>query len=257
MSQADEASFEEWWQDSGDEWGQLAIERGEKRAARDVEAIIRGLELDPARGERILDVACGLGRHARLLAQNGHQVAGLDYSPRFIAEARRRAAAEGVEIEFFEGDMRQLPFPDASFEVVLCLWDSFGFFDEAGNQTTLDEMARVLSPGGRLLFDALNPYDMAIRFPPEQWHEFNDGTLLLGAPTFDLANGRMEDTWIFLRDGQRVTRRMSLRLYTVPELRAMLAHSGLALHAVHATPAGPAATLDNRMWFLLAHKPLG
>src|ERR1035437_10386044 len=111
------------------------------------EIILRDLaELLP-RASRILDVGCGYGRLAVPLAVAGHQVKGLDLSPTMIEAAQENAA--GVSIPFVVGSMTDLPYDDASFDVVLCLWSAFHELLEVDAQTlAIQEMWRVLVRDG-------------------------------------------------------------------------------------------------------------
>jgi len=103
--------------------------------------------LPPA--SRILDVGCGYGRLAVPLAVAGHRVEGLDLSPTMIEAAQENAAAAGVRIPFVVGSMTDLPYDDASFDIVLCLWSAFHELLEVGAQTAaIGEMWRVLAGGG-------------------------------------------------------------------------------------------------------------
>src|SRR3954471_23339944 len=80
-------------------------------------------------GARILDVPCGQGRHAHLLAEAGFDVDGFDYSPDLLAKARTRGT--GANLRYTKGDMRRLPARwTGRFDAVLNLFTSFGFFAE-------------------------------------------------------------------------------------------------------------------------------
>jgi ubiquinone/menaquinone biosynthesis C-methylase UbiE len=99
-------------------------------------------------GDRVLDVACGSGNTTIPAAQRawGNTV-GLDYVPELLQRGRERAACERVEIEFVEGDAENLPFDDASFDIVL---SSFGAMFAPDHQKTAGELLRVCKPGGRI-----------------------------------------------------------------------------------------------------------
>lgn len=101
-------------------------------------------------GDRVLDVACGTGivarRATRQLGGQG-RVVGLDINPGMLAVARSAAAAEGLEIEWREGDALALPFAEGSFDAVFCQQALQFFPDRAA---ALREMRRVLAPDGRL-----------------------------------------------------------------------------------------------------------
>lgn len=98
---------------------------------------------------RILDVGCGYGRIAVPLAVAGHQVRGLDLSPTMIEAALQNATAAAVAIPFVVGSMTDLPYEDASFDVVLCLWSAFHELLEVDAQiSAVREMWRVLTGDG-------------------------------------------------------------------------------------------------------------
>jgi ubiquinone/menaquinone biosynthesis C-methylase UbiE len=98
-------------------------------------------------GERVLDVACGTGNAALAAARRFGDAAGVDYVPELLANGRERAAAEGLEVEFVEGDAQELPFDDASFDVVL---STFGAMFAPDQPKTAQELLRVCRPGGRI-----------------------------------------------------------------------------------------------------------
>ena len=100
---------------------------------------------------RVLDVACGTGVVARLIAaQVGSEgrVVGLDFSPAMLAGARRAAAAEGLDIDWREGSAQKLPFADGAFDLVVCQM-GMQFFPDRPHAVA--EMHRVLTPGGRVV----------------------------------------------------------------------------------------------------------
>ena len=98
-------------------------------------------------GETVLDVACGTGNAALPAARAGAQVTGLDLSTAMLEHARAHADAEGLTVDWREGDAEQLPFPDGSFDVVV---SSFGCMFAPRHEVAAGELARVLRPGGRL-----------------------------------------------------------------------------------------------------------
>ena len=94
-----------------------------------------------------LDVGCGTGFLSLELARRGHRVTGIDFAPQMLAEARKKAAAQGVAVRFEEGDAEQLPFAEGSFDLVMTrhvLWTL------PHPEQAIDEWIRVLRPGGRL-----------------------------------------------------------------------------------------------------------
>jgi SAM-dependent methyltransferase len=112
----------------------------EARSADDVELIARVLDLPG--GADVLDAPCGHGRIANRLAARGLNVTGLDVTPLFIELARERAAAAEVDVEYLEGDVRELPF-EGRFDAVVNWFTSFGYFDDAGNRRVLGGFHRA------------------------------------------------------------------------------------------------------------------
>ena len=103
--------------------------------------------VDVAHGEAVLDVACGTGTTTLPAARRGARAHGLDIAPGLLEEARGNAAAEGLQIDFVLGDAEALPWPDASFDVVL---STFGCMFAPHHEVAAAEIARVLKPGGRI-----------------------------------------------------------------------------------------------------------
>ena len=100
------------------------------------------------RGHRVLDVACGTGNAARPAARAGGRVTGLDLVPKLLEQGRAKAEADGLELEWVEGDAEELPFEDASFDRVL---STFGHMFAPRHRRVADEMIRVCRSGGAIV----------------------------------------------------------------------------------------------------------
>jgi ubiquinone/menaquinone biosynthesis C-methylase UbiE len=103
--------------------------------------------IDVLPGRRLLDVACGAGNGAIAAARRQAEAVGLDYVPALLERARERAAAEGYEIEFVEGDAQALPFEDASFDYVI---STFGAMFAPDQEKAAAELLRACRPGGKI-----------------------------------------------------------------------------------------------------------
>lgn len=119
----------------------------------------------------ILDLCCGQGRHLFALAGLGfHRLEGLDRSHYLIQKAKARAKKEGFAIKFREGDARKLPYPSDSFDGVMILGNSFGYFDVPEDDLrVLKEVLRVLKPSGRVLIDVADGAFLKDSFQKRSW----------------------------------------------------------------------------------------
>ncbi len=123
---------------SAGDFGQLA-----PFIADEAERFVARLNLQP--GARVLDVACGTGNTAIPAARAGGVVTGVDIAPNSLESARQRALAEGLTVQFDEGDAEELPYPDGQFDVVISM---FGAMFAPRPQKTAVELARVCRSGG-------------------------------------------------------------------------------------------------------------
>jgi SAM-dependent methyltransferase len=105
-------------------------------------------------GMRVVDIACGAGNAALPAARTGARVTGLDLAATLLEAGRTKASAEGLEIEWQEGDAENLPFEDASFDRVL---STFGHMFAPRHQRTAEEMMRVCRPGGIIVTATWTP----------------------------------------------------------------------------------------------------
>jgi len=201
-----------------------------------VALIVEVLELQ--QGDRVLDLACGSGVHAVRLAQHGLHVLGVDIASSLIAHCRQQAAEAGVTTARFEqGDMRQLPY-QAGFDAVLLLSGSFGFFDDTTNQDLLARMVRALRPGGRVLIDVFDPTTMVVRPPRRSWYPLAGGYGLTHEWWEPETCTYVSEFMYLDADGvlNTAAEPERIRVYSLPEWRAMFAQAGVAMtHALAET----------------------
>jgi SAM-dependent methyltransferase len=116
---------------------------------------------------RIVDLACGTGRHAVALEKLGHEVVGVDHSPSMIEIARRRGASARASVRFELGDLTRLQIPDAPFDAATCLFDSIGY---VGSNEALGQAFRgigeLVRPGGLLVFEFWHAAAMLRAYDP-------------------------------------------------------------------------------------------
>ncbi len=105
--------------------------------------------------QKVLDLCCGNGRHARLLAEEGYSVLGVDANPAALTTAKRLSVDHGI-VEYRLLDMRHLDRVDETFDGIINIWQSFGYFDAATNVAILEQVSRKLRTGGRFIIDLYN-----------------------------------------------------------------------------------------------------
>lgn len=146
---AEKPWYQEWF--SSPFYHKLYLDRNETEAAAFIQRVIS--HLAPAGGSRMLDVACGKGRHSRILADMGYPVTGIDLSFESIAAAK---PFEHDRLDFFVHDMR-LPFWGNYFDFAFNFFTSFGYFKtRREHDDAIRTISKSLKPGGRFVIDYLN-----------------------------------------------------------------------------------------------------
>ena len=181
----------------------------------------------------MLDLPCGQGRHAHLLAEAGFDVDGLDYSEHLLKLARERGT--GRTLRYVQGDMRRLNARwTGRFDAVLNLFTSFGFFlDPADDARVIREFSRVLRPGGALVWHGGSRDGVMGKFLERDWWKSDDGTMVGHERSFDPLSGvlTIRSSWEGPSgSGQREHR---IRLYTATRLAELCADAGLIVEEAY------------------------
>lgn len=245
----------EWWQSFFDEYFlEYAFPRiGRRTTLRDARFIVKALA--PKKRARILDVCCGIGRHAVELAAKGYRITGVDVSERYLEIAAARAKRRKVKIALKRCDMRRLPYRD-EFDAALLMWTSFGYFEnEKDDLKGLRAIQRALLPGGKFIIDVINRDWLIKHFRPHSWAELRDG-FMLERRELDSARSRMNSEWVFVDKRNREIERktITLRIYSLHELLDVLERAGFAAAAIFGDRENVMPTPEHRMLNILAEK---
>lgn len=193
------------------------------------------LELDP--GARVLDLACGQGRHAVGLRAAGHDVVGLDLS----AVLLRAAADRDPGLRLLRADMRRLPLAGGCVDGVLNLFNAFGYFDHDGEDlAVLQEVRRVLRPGGRFVQEVHHRDALVRDWEPRTVHPtYGDGLVLTEERDWDSLRGRHAVRYTLQPGDGGPARGLEhvLRVYTLTELVALHERAGLEVLEVQGDDA--------------------
>jgi SAM-dependent methyltransferase len=207
-----------------------------------IEAALLLRMLEVGSGDRVLDLACGHGRHARAISPEVGLLVGIDRNPEYLARARDSGAV------LVQGDVRALPLQAGTFDAVYSWYSSLFMYDDDENARCLAEAARLLRPGGRILVHHDNP--LRLRRQPEQvaaW-DMPGGGKVEESSRYDPETGRDTCTRRLTRqDGSVLAGVAHLRYYTPEEWQELGGRCGLEITRITSTLQAdrPAERLDD------------
>lgn len=220
------------------------------------------LERFGAKPKTLLDLACGEGTFAVIMAQRGFKVTGVDASSEMLRFARKKAEEAGVEVQLIKQDMRTLSLPE-KFDVVTCWYDSLNYLLEWEELAqTFANVARVLNPGGLFIFDMNTIYGLAVSWQRQQpaYVEQDTGELFeVHRTSYDYERNiaTLKITG-FIREGEvwrRIDEEHRERGYTLSEIRKALRQAKLAELACFGSLREMAESKPDspRVWFVAQH----
>lgn len=188
------------------------------------------------KGDHILDLMCGYGRHALELGRRGYQVTAIDNSKEYIAEIREKAENENVPVTAFEGDISQITYPDGA-HMIINMGNSFAFFNAEAAALILQKAAACLRETGILLINSWMIGEIAIKnFQERSWHyideyKFIQESQYLFHPT------RIETNYTILAPTGEVENLKGIDyIFSFAELEMMLNKAGFKMEEVYSTP---------------------
>jgi SAM-dependent methyltransferase len=231
---------------------------GAKPYSEEAAFVARLLEEHGSGSGRLLDLACGTGRHAREFAALGYEVTGIDYSSDQVEAARRNAPG----VSFHRQDMRELDLGSERFDAITCLFDSIGYPQTNEGVLAALERARVhLAPGGTLVVEFLHAAALLRHGSPvrvARWSTPSGGELVrISEVELDLRHDVMRVSYELFElaaEGDLLdhsTEEHANRYFTSEGMRALMSSAGL--RAVAFVPAYvDSADIDDSVWHVLA-----
>jgi ubiquinone/menaquinone biosynthesis C-methylase UbiE len=213
------------------------------RAERESQFVVRELAL--GKQDRVLDIACGQGRLAFLIAQTVREVVGVDFTERYIQRAKELAQEKKItNIQFIVGDMREMEY-DSEFDAAYNYFTSWGYWNDETNQDILRRICRALKPGGRFLLECISRDGLMRRFQPRGWVEFADDSYLLEDRAFDFETGRSTAVRTYITPGGVKKLEISIRLPATEELLKMFHEAGFSSARIVEAPEGGDVTPES------------
>ena len=251
MSESPESStwYAEWFDRS--EYDIVYKRRDMADARRLLDTVLRATGAMP--GSRVLDMACGRGRHSIELASRGFEVTGIDLSPNAIETALAAAAVKELDVDFRVADMRD-HVCSGCFDLVVNLFTSFGYFqDDADSEQSVLVMADALDHGGWLVQDFMNGAYWAKHFVP--FDERNEDGIHLTQRRW-LEEGRLnKEITLTGENGSRRSFTESVRLFDLDDFRRMHEAGGLVVERVFGDSDGRPFDENSRRLVILSKKP--
>ena len=181
---------------------------------------------------KLLDICCGIGRMSNELARRGFVVTGVDITEQYLQTAREDAAHEKLNVEYINIDAREFK-KTGYFDIAVNLYNSFGFFaDQKDDLLLVRNVYESLKPDGCFMIETVGK-EIAVRdFTDGEWFERAGFTVLTKYQPID-AWSIMKNKWILIKDGKRVEKEFTQRLYSAVELRALLLEAGFKLIEIY------------------------
>ncbi|RKX24433.1 MAG: hypothetical protein DRP46_13295 [Candidatus Zixiibacteriota bacterium] len=209
---------------------------------------------DFSKDDLILDHGCGQGRHCTQLTADGYTAIGFDYSKTLLDLAVREKNTRGLDIFYIRGDMLYLPIKDSLFDWALSLFGSFGYLSDQENIEVLQEIRRILKPGGKLILDIWNKDAILKKYGDDKKHEVGKDQYFIQKRRFDHNLSRMHVDRFFIGPDNEEKYSVSFRVYTRDEISKILSDLKFEILDFRGSFTSRKITPDSRSMVIVAGK---
>jgi D-alanine-D-alanine ligase len=196
----------------------------------EVEEFIKLLKISPE--NTVLDLCCGQGRHSLEFARKGfNKIYGMDLSHFLIQKAKKQAKRENLPVRFREGDARKIPYPADSFDTIMILGNSFGYFETpADDLRVLRGVRTALKPGGKVLVDVSDGEFIKKNFKQHSWEWIDEDSLVCRERSLSIDEKRLISREIIIKvdEGVKADQFYAERLYTRRDIEKLLREAGFS-----------------------------
>jgi cyclopropane fatty-acyl-phospholipid synthase-like methyltransferase len=218
---------------------------------KETEFIIEYFNLVP--GKKVLDLMCGYGRHAIALANAGIEVTAVDNLSDYITEIKEAASENQLPINAINSDVMQFT-TDAKFDLVICMGNSFNFFNPEESENLLAKIYSFLNEKGQLLIHTWSIAEIAIpQFKEKSWAEIN-GLKYLTSSKYLFSPTRIETETIIIGPKSTETKIAVDYIFSLAEITTLLKRNGYILKEIYSIPGKKSFKLGDSRAYLTITK---
>lgn len=222
----------------------------QEKLKEEIDFLVKYTHLD--KPLKILDLACGHGRHANVLAKLGHHVTGMDLTEGFLEQAKEEAAKLNVHVHYIQQDMRELEAKEA-FDRVFVLYTAIGYFDDEQNEQVFRKIFNALKLGGIFCFDSHNRDTFLTYFLPSSIVE-RDNNFMIDQRTFDTLTGHCKTNRTVIFNQSIKTFPFTVRFYNPTEIIKLFKEIGFSRVEFYESWDGKLLTQDAKRMIVVAKK---
>lgn len=206
------------------------------------------------KGDEVLDLLCGYGRHAIELARRGYKVTAVDNAAAYINEIQITAQAEGLPVVAIQESVMDVSL-SGEFTAVLCMGNSFAFFDRAGAVRLLKKISAHMPTKAVLVINSWMIAEIAIKhFREKEWYALEGFKYLLDY-RFQFQPSRIESEHTMIADNGEVEVKKGVDyIFTLAEMEGMFAEAGLKTKAMFSSPRKKPFRMGDNKIYLVAEK---
>jgi len=202
----------------------------------------------------ILDVPCGFGRHSIELAHHGYHVTGIDISQEYIHSLKEIILTEQLPIQAVLTDILEYELPVNHFDLAICLGNSFGYFSTDKMVSFVRNVSQSLKQDGHFIINTgVIAESILPNFEANTWMEVDD-TLFLMENIYHVDNSVLQTNMRFIRNGRTEARTAYHFVYTLAEIRRILAGAGFIMTHVYSGFGKEDYKFGNKQAYLIAIK---
>lgn len=218
---------------------------------READFLVETLTVSP--GAALLDIPCGFGRHTLELAKQGFRLTGIDISDEYVETLRARAATEQLPVQVIHGDMLTTNI-GADFDGAYCMGNSFGYVDYAAMQVFVQKVADALRSGARFVINSgLVAESILPNFPKTKHYVLGDLTMDI-SNRYEVDESYMTTELTYTKAGRSEKHYFKHYVYTLSEIKRLLANHGLRTVAVYNSTEKGDHHLGDQQLYLVAEK---